>query len=143
MKAYPHYLMMWLVFSLLFTMAVVGLELLEGNRITTSQYYGLRNIGVIFILFTLLLGMALYPLLFLPLTLLVHRWIHLFPVRLFVYGGVGGAVGIWMFGFLYEYLEDGQLIEAYDLNMASSIILFALAGLFYGLADHFIGKRRE
>lgn len=143
MKTFPHYLMMWLVFSLLFTMAVVGLELLEGNRITTSQYYGLRNIGVIFILFTLLFGMALYPLLFLPVTLLVHRWIRLFLVRLLVYGGIGGAIGIWMFSFLYEYLEDGQLIEAYDLNMTSSIILFALAGLFYGLADHFIGKRRE
>ena len=143
MKTFPHYLMMWLVFSLLFTMAVVGLELLEGSRITTSQYYGLRNIGVIFILFTLLLVMALYPLLFLPLTLLVHRWIRLFSVRLLVYGVVGGAFGIWMFGFLYEYLEDAQLIEAYGLNMASAIILFALAGLFYGLADHFTGKRRE
>ncbi|MGM9951022.1 MAG: hypothetical protein ACI33P_12895, partial [Lysinibacillus sp.] len=136
MKNFFHYLMMWLVFSFLFTLAVVGVELLEGYKITSSQYYGLRNLGGMLILLALLLCMVLYPLLLLPLTLLVHRWIRLFPIQLLIYGCFGGACGMWVFNWLYNDPPNHSYIDGYGLNRASAIILFALVGLFYGLADH-------
>ena len=141
MKNFFHYGMMWLVFATLLTGAVIGLELVEGNKITSTQYYGLRNMGGIFILLIFLVSIVLYPFTFLPLTLLVHRWIRPFPIRLLIYGGIGGACAIWVFNRLYNDPPGSHFIDAYDLNLASAVILLLLVGLLYGLADYYVGKR--
>ena len=134
--------MMWLVFAMVLTGAVIGLELIEGDKITSTQYYGLRNMGGIFILFILLCSLVLYPFTCLPLTLLVHRWIRPFSIQLLIFTGVGGICGMWVFDMLYNDPPGSHLRDAYNLHIASAVILFGLAGLVYGLVDYYIGKRK-
>jgi hypothetical protein len=141
LKFFKHYFMMWLIFSILTTLTTLGLELLEGNKITTTEYYGLRNLGVTFIIFSLLTSIAIYPFSFFPLTLLVNAFINSLIVRVIIYLFVSGASGICIFNRLYNY-TNGYLIKSYELNMYTSIILFSVAGLIYGLLDYFL-KNKE
>jgi len=50
MKVFKHSIRMSLIFSILFLLATIGLELIEGYKITTTAYYGLKNMGVSFII---------------------------------------------------------------------------------------------
>ncbi|MDF2663824.1 MAG: hypothetical protein K0Q94_6615, partial [Paenibacillus sp.] len=84
-----RYLFMWLAFVVLFSAAVTGLEVWEGNKITTTEYYGLRNIGLIYLAVTVLPAVGLYPVTLLPLSVLIRKVIKPLPVRLFLYGAAG------------------------------------------------------
>ncbi|SFF29173.1 hypothetical protein SAMN05216378_5821 [Paenibacillus catalpae] len=139
MSLLRHGLLMWAVFILLFTLSTFGLELLEGNKIMTTEYYGWRNIGITFIFLILLFNIVPYLVSFLPVTLLANLWIRPLGVRLVIYMIAGGLYGLWMFQRLYGHWE-GYLAEGYALNRNSSIILFGSAGILYGILDQYFKK---
>jgi hypothetical protein len=132
-----RYLFMWLAFVVLFSAAVTGLEVWEGNKITTTEYYGLRNIGLIYLAVTVLPAVGLYPVTLLPLSVLIRKVIKPLPVRLFLYGAAGSLGGIRMFRSLY----DDYFVRGYGLNVSSSVLVFGAFGLAYALADHYIASR--
>lgn len=136
MNFFKHYLILGVVFTLLFTSATIGLELLEGNKLTTTEYYGLNNLGFTFILYISVLSFLLYPVSFLPLTLLVHKFTNLLIGRIFIYSSIAGLIGIWVFNKLYNY-RDGSFIKEYELNINSAILVFGIAGFIYALIDYY------
>ena len=140
MNGCKHYLTLWGVFIILFTLANVGLEILEGNKITTTEYYGLRNIGIMFILFHFILGFIIYPISFLPLTYLTNKFVNSSIVRVVIYSLIGGISGVWAFNRLYGYVGD-YYINGYELNISSAIIVFGVSGFIYALVDYYIFKK--
>lgn len=132
-----RYLFMWLAFVVLFGAAVLGLEVWEGNKITTTEYYGLRNVGLIYLAVTVLPAVGLYPVTLLPLSVLIGKLIRPLPVRLFLYVAAGCLGGIWVFRSLY----DDYFVEGYGLNMSSAVWVFGAFGIAYALADHYIASR--
>ncbi|WP_336776322.1 hypothetical protein [Paenibacillus sp. MMO-58] len=135
------YIWLWVVFIILFTMAAIGLEILEGNKITTTEYYGLRNMGSIFVMFCLLCSIVIYAVTFFPLTLLLTRFVKLLPARIVLYSIAGGIVGIWVFDQFYD-LGDDYYVKGYGLNVNSALILFGLAGFFYSIMDKFLERKK-
>lgn len=131
---------MWTSFAFLFTIATFGLELLEGNKITTTAYYGLRNLGLTFIIFISLFSVILYLISFLPVTIIVNKFINALMVRVIIYSIQGGIIGIWAFNKLYGF-ADGYLIKEYDLDKNSAIFIFGIAGLLYALVDYYFKKK--
>lgn len=125
---------MWGFFTILFTFAILGLEIFEGNKITTTEYYGLRNMGIIFILFHFIIGLIIYPISFFPLSFLINKFLNILIVRLVIYSLIGVFSGIWTFNRLYGF-ADGYFINGYELNMSSAIIIFGVSGLVYALVD--------
>lgn len=140
MNIFRRYLMTWLYFTFLFTLAAFFLDLFEGNKITTTEYYGLRNLGFAFVISTVLFVFILYPVSFLLLTIFLNRFLSSFITRIIIYAVAGGLSGIWAFNKLYDYQND-YFIKGYDLNISTSIILFALAGLIYGFFDSYLKKK--
>ncbi|NIK72017.1 MULTISPECIES: hypothetical protein [unclassified Paenibacillus] len=136
------YIWLWAVYIFLFTAAAIGLEILEGNKITTTEYYGLRNMGSIFVMFCLLSSIALYVVTFLPLTLLLTRFVKLLPARIILYSIAGGIVGIWVFDQFYD-LGDEYYVKGYGLNVNSALILFGLAGFVYAVTDTYLGSKKK
>ncbi|WP_226669646.1 hypothetical protein [Metabacillus litoralis] len=139
MVRYKYYLTMWGVFALLYTLAAVGMEFFEGNKITTTLYYGLRNIGFGFILFNLVHSIIVYPISFLPLTFLLNKFTKSFSLRIIIYSFVGGISGIWVFRHLYGF---ENLISSYELNRSSAIIMFGISGFVYALVDYYNTKKK-
>lgn len=131
------YLWLWIVFSVAFTSAALGLELVEGNKITTTEYYGLRNMGGIFMVFCLLSSIVLYVVTFFPLTLLCARFVKPLLARIVIYSIAGGAIGIWAFDQFYD-LRDDYYVMGYGLNLESAIFLFGAAGFLYSVVDKFL-----
>ncbi|WP_202081726.1 hypothetical protein [Caldalkalibacillus salinus] len=133
MNRFIHYLIMWGVFTILFTLATVGLEILEGNKIKTTEYYGLMNLGfLMFIVFYFIFGLIIYPISFLPLTFLANKFVNSTIVRIVIYSIIGGISGIGAFNRLY----GGYFINRYELNISSAIIVFGVSGLIYALVDY-------
>jgi len=131
---------MWIIFSVIFTIAALGLEIIEGYKITTTAYYGLKNAGVAIIIFNFIFCMFIYPISFLLLTYIVNRYIkHYLIIKSIVYTIAGGLSGIWAFNKIYGYAE-GSFIKGYNLNINTSIVLFSIAGLLYFLMDYKINK---
>jgi hypothetical protein len=128
---------MWLAFVILYSVAVTGLEVWEGNKITTTEYYGLRNIGLIYLAVTVLPAIGLYPVTLLPLSVLIGKVIKPMPVRLLLYCAAGCFGGIWIFRSLY----DDYFVKGYGLNISSAVLVFGAFGLAYALADHYIASR--
>ncbi|WP_339147157.1 MULTISPECIES: hypothetical protein [unclassified Sutcliffiella] len=134
MNSYKHYLTMWGVFALLYTLATVCLEFLEGNKISTTIYYGLKNVGLGFVLFNLVHSLFLYLISFLPLTFFLNKITKSFSPRFIIYSFIGGLSGIWVFNHLYGF---ENLISSYELNRRSAIIVFGVSGFIYSLADYY------
>lgn len=130
-----QYIILLIIFPIIFTLATIGLELMEGNKITTTAYYGLRNIGVLFIFFIYPFSVILYCIIFLPLTLIMNKFYESNGIlKIIIFSFVGCLCGIWAFNKLYGYAE-GSLIRGYNLNISSAIILYSLAGLIYSIFD--------
>ncbi|WP_336789390.1 hypothetical protein [Paenibacillus sp. MMO-177] len=136
------YIWLWAVYIILFTLAAIGLELLEGNKITTTEYYGLRNMGSIFVMFCLLSSVVMYVVTFFPLTLLLTRLVKLWPARIILYSIAGGIIGIWVFDQFYD-LGDDYYVKGYGLNVNSALILFGLAGFIYAVMDRFLDRKKK
>jgi len=139
-KYIRNQIIMWISFVILFFLATITLELFEGNKITTTAYYGLRNLGGTFIFFTLLIGIVLYPILFFLLSVLVTNFVHSLIIRIIIYTSIGGLSGIFVFNHLYGFSKE-NFIEGYDLQINNAIIIFSIVGLIYALLDYFFKKK--
>lgn len=112
---------------------------MEGNKITTTAYYGLKSIGVLFIFFIYLFSVILYSIIFLPLTLIINRYFNSNGIlKIIIFPFSGCLCGIWTYK-LYGY-TNGWLIRGYDLSINSAIILYSLAGLIYSIFDYSLRK---
>ena len=133
MKIFYHCLIMWGPFVVLFALAGFGLEVLEGNKIRTSEYFSL---GVWYLFIAGSLAFIFYIVTFFPLTFIVNKLVKhlLFKVVIFtIFGGV-------IVAFAFEKLYSSRFIEEYNLNIVSAVILFSLAGLLYSLIESSVKK---
>lgn len=144
MKINRYHFEMWIVFSIIFTFAALGLELIEGYKITTTAFYGLKNAGPVLVLYYFTFYMMLYPVSVLPLTLIVNRYIKRSNqiLKSIVYIIGGGLFGAWFFDKVYGH-ADGSFIRGYNLNISTSIILFSIAGLLYFLVDYKLKNKND
>jgi len=139
MKFLKHHILLWIVFCFVFTLAVLGLELLEGNKITTTEYYGLSNLGFVIIFIEFIGILIVYPITFFPLTLLLHWLVRSNILKTVIYTVAGGASGLWIFQLLYGDF-DNYFVTGYGLDVSTSIILFCVAALLYSGADLLLRK---
>lgn len=135
MRAVKH-IMLWGISSVLFTLASFGLELLEGNKISTSEYYGFRNIGFVILFLMWLLSSVLYPIVLFPLSWVVRKIANPLISRLMilVLSGIGGYV-------FFHMSYDERFIQEYQLNSRTGIILYVIAGFIYVLVDYYIERQ--
>lgn len=133
-----RHLILWIAFIILFTAAALSLELLEGYKVTTTEYYGLRNIGFVFIALQFLIASIFYPIILLPLSLVIRKIASSFS-RVLIYCLLGGIGGILIFDKLYS----DDFIQEYHLNISSAILLFGTVGLIYALLDDYLGRRQS
>lgn len=137
MRAFGYILVMWASFAFLFSLSILGLELMEGTKITTSEYYGLRNIGIIFLGMISLTACLFYPVTLLPLSWLIRTRVKPLAARVTLYIILGGIGGMLIFHFMY----DDYFIRGYDLKIGSAVIIFSAFGLLYAIADQLSGSR--
>lgn len=125
------YFVLWFVFITLFTCTIVGLESIEGYKIGTTEYYGLRNLGLVLAIIPIFISSLLYPVIILPLSWLlgILRWIRAsrIPYAL-LYAALWAVSGLWLFHELYE----PRFVQEYELQVSTAVILFGLVGLIYG-----------
>ncbi|MBD3917572.1 hypothetical protein H8B09_02300 [Paenibacillus sp. PR3] len=131
-----RYLILWFVSVILFNGAFLGLELLEGNKITTTEYYGLRNIGVTFLFITFFLSIIVSAV-FLIITAVLHRWARrIWPLHYALYCGLGIYAG-WRF---FYTLYNESFVSEFHLNMSTAYMVFGAAGLLYSIMDTVLGR---
>lgn len=136
MKGFYHCLIMWIPFVLLFTYAIFGLELLEGNKIMLSEHIRLNNPGVFQLLMEIALVIFLYPISFLPLTLIVSEYVQKLILKLLIFTFFGGLLGALVFKIIF----NAYLIEEFKLSIFSSIIIFSIAGILYTFVELFFKR---
>lgn len=134
-----HYILLWVAFCFIFTLAIFGLELLEGNKITTTEYYGLRNLGFVIIFMEFIGILIIYPISFFPLTILLNWLLRSNLVKVSIYIFAGGLSGCWIFHILYGDF-DNYFVTGYGLHQSTSIILFCVAALLYGGLDFLLRR---
>lgn len=135
MEIVKHFFL-WIFMIVLFVAAAVVLELFEGSKIMTTEYYGLRNIGLTFVLLMVVYAFLFYPITLLPISLVVHKLVKSLMIKASIYILFGGLVGVYMFHYLYD-----NFVSGYELNRNSSIIIFAVVGLLYALAENMLHRR--
>ncbi len=135
MRAVKH-IILWITSVTLFTLAFLGVELMEGYKIGTSEYYGLRNIGFIFVSMIFLFSTVIYPVFLWPLSWVVGKITNPFigRVLILILSGIGGYA-------LFYKAYDERFIREYDLNSITAIIFFSIAGIIYILVDYFLERR--
>lgn len=135
MRAVKH-IMLWIISTVVFTLASSGLELIEGDKITTTEYYGFRNIGFVIIFLNFLFSSVLYPIVLFPLSWIARKISNPFisRVMILILSAIGGYV------FFYKAYNDRFILE-YHLNSSTAIILFGIAGFVYVLVDYFIERK--
>ena len=121
-------------FIILFSVGALCLELSEGYKITTTEYYGLRNIGFIFIAMMFLIASVLYPVILFPLSLVLCKIVTAPFIRVILYSVLGGIGGILMFHKLY----NDSFIQQFNLNISSSILIFGAVGFSFALMDNYL-----
>ncbi|WP_248924965.1 hypothetical protein [Paenibacillus hamazuiensis] len=133
MRIFRYILVMWTSFALLFSLSILVLELMEGSKITTTEYYGLRNIGIVFIGMIGLTASLIYPATLMPLSWLLRTRVMSAAARITLYTFLGGICGVIIFDWMY----DDYFVKDYDLKVSSAVIIFSAFGLLYALADQF------
>lgn len=138
-----HYGAMWIVFVLLVSISAFGLEILEGEKIKTTEYYGLQNLGFTYLavifLFISLPASALYFVTVLPLSVLLRKRSRLmFWIRTVIFSILGAAGGKWVFHKQYSNFIEGY---GYDLNDLTAVIVFAICGFVYSIIDGFLAGK--
>jgi len=130
------HIMLWFVSTILFTLASFGLELLEGNKISTTEYYGFQNIGFVFIFLAFLFSAVLYPIIIFPFSWVVRMIANplISRIMILLLSGIGGYV------FFYKAYDE-RFIQEYHLNSSIAIILFGIAGSIYVLVDYYLDQR--
>ncbi|MGG3504064.1 hypothetical protein ABES58_01145 [Paenibacillus lautus] len=125
-----RYFLLWFVFIWMFTGAIVGLEYIEGYKIATTEYYGLRNMGLVLVIIPIFLSSILYPVIVLPLSWLIGmiRWVRASLILYALLYAVMWA-GAWALLFYESY--EVRFIQEYELYVSTAIILFGVVGLVY------------
>lgn len=139
-----HYGAMWIVFVILVFVGALGLEIMEGLKITTTEYYGLTNLGNTYLVIIFFLicfpSSVLYFVAVLPLSVLLRKGTFaMFFVRTNIFIVLGAAGG----KLLFQKLFMDHLIKGYDLNEFTAIIIFGACGLAYSLIDAFLMKKAD
>ena len=136
MKTFYHCLIMWIPFVLLFTYATFGLEFLEGKKILTSEHIELNNSEHFYLFMETALVICLYPISFLPLTLIVNKLVENLLFKTVIFTFFGGLLGALVFKIIF----NSFFIEIYKLSIISSIIMFSIAGLLYAFVESFFKR---
>ena len=136
-KTFYHCLSMWIPFGILFTFAGLGLELIEGKKITTTEYWGIYDLKIIYLFLIGSVTFILYIFSFMPVTFVVSKFIESLRFKVVIFTFFGGVVGVFALKILY----GARLIEEYHLNFYSAIIIFGLAGFLYALVEMLISKK--
>ena len=136
MKTFYHCLIMWIPFVLLFTYATFGLEFLEGKKILTSEHIELNNSELFYLFMETVLVICLYPISFLPLTLIVNKFVENLLFKTVIFTFFGGLLGALVFKIIF----NSFFIEIYKLSIISSIIMFSIAGLLYAFVESFFKR---
>lgn len=137
MKTIYHCLIMWVPFIVLFGLAGVGLEILEGNKIRTSEYMtGLRDFGIGYVFLMGSYAFILYPITFWPLTFILSKIVKNWIFKVVTFTLFGGGIGAFSLKFIYGF----RFIVEYHLNIVSSIILFGIAGILYTMVEISVKK---
>lgn len=137
MKTFYHCLIMWIPFIVLFALAGFGLEVLEGRKIRTSEYMtGFRDLGAGYMFLMGSLAFILYPISFLPLTLLVSRFMKNWLYKVASFTLCGGAIGAFSCIIIY----DSRFIEEYNVSIVNSMLFFGIAGFLYALVENAVKK---
>lgn len=125
-----RYFVLWFVFIFLFTGAIVGLEYIEGYKIATTEYYGLRNLGFVLVIIPILLSSLVYPVIVFPLSWLIGsmRWVR---ASLLLYALLYAVMWAGVGGFLFYECYDARFIQEYELHVSTAVILFGTVGLVY------------
>lgn len=136
LNAVQRFLVLGIEFVIVMLSAVVALEFLEGFKIATSEYYGLRNAGHIFFLLIFITFspyvFAFYVVVVSPISWLLRKYVPFVIPRLLAYCVGCGLLGSWVFGQMFS----NYMIESYYLNRVTSIWIFALAGLIYVVVEN-------
>lgn len=135
MRVVKH-IMLWVITMILFTSASFGVELLEGNKISTTEYYGFRNIGIAYLFLIFLVPSVLYPIVIFPLTWVVRKIANPLVSRIIIL--ILSVIGGYIF-FQRSYNE--RFVMEYHLNSSTAIILFGVAGFIYVLADYYMERQ--
>ncbi|OAX48586.1 hypothetical protein [Paenibacillus sp. AD87] len=136
-----RFLVLGIEFVIVMLSAVVALEFLEGFKIGTSEYYGLRNAGHIFFLLIIITFspyvFAFYTVVVSPISWLLRKYVPFIIARVLIYSVSCGLLGSWVF----DQMFSDYMIESYYLNRATSIWLFALAGVIYAVVENRVIQR--
>lgn len=138
-KLLKHYSLLWAGFCIIFTLAIFALELIEGNKITTTEYYGLMNLGFVIIFIEFIAILIFYPITFFPITLLFNWFIRSNIAAVVLFTIMGCVSGWWIFQKLYADF-DNYFVDGYGLNVSTAIILFGAAALLYGILNAWLRR---
>lgn len=128
----------WICFTLLFLSAALCLERIEGFKITTTEYYGLQNFGLGFVFIMFFLAVAFYPIILLPLSILIRKVVKMSVIPFLIYSLLGVIGGMVVFDFLY----DDYFVLLYKLNKTSAILIFGFVGFLFALLENLLNRRR-
>ncbi|MDF2661783.1 MAG: hypothetical protein K0Q94_4574 [Paenibacillus sp.] len=137
LNLFRHYSILWVCFIVLFSAATFGMELLEGYKIMTTEYMGIRNVGPILTALFCIIAAVGYPLSLMLVSMLIRKTVKVALVRAFVYTLIGAVGGIWIFDAFYP----AEFVQRYDLNRSIAIVFFGTAGLLYAWIDNVLAKK--
>ncbi|OXM14861.1 hypothetical protein CGZ75_18520 [Paenibacillus herberti] len=123
------YVILCVVYIIIFMGALLMVELIEGRKITTTEYMGLTNMGGGYVILAFFFTVILYVLAVLPLTLVVNRWLR-HPL---LQGVLFTGLAIWAGQFQYRSYEF--FIEGYGVQPWTSWWVFGTAGILYTAAN--------
>ncbi|MCL6661988.1 hypothetical protein PAEN_18255 [Paenibacillus amylolyticus] len=143
-NAVQRYMVLAFIFIGIFFTALIVLERVEGYHITTTEYYGLRNLGGLIYILSLILGfghylIAFYVVIISPISWLLRKYVCSPMVRIFIYMVGFGWGGLWVFDLMY----NPYFVNGYHLNRMTSIWIFAIAGLVYAIVENKIWRRGQ
>ncbi len=139
-----RFAVMWVIFMALFFIGTMGLEMTEGLKIGTTEYYGLRNIGVVFLFATFIVyglpASALYVAIVIPASVLLRQKNRAaLLAKIAIFTALGCAGGKAMFDAMFM----DHLVDWYELNENTAVAIFGACGLAYALIDVFSARGRR
>ncbi|MFS0855974.1 hypothetical protein [Paenibacillus taichungensis] len=141
LNAVQRFLVLGIEFVIVMLSAVVAVEVLEGYKVTTTEYYGLRNVGHIFFLLIFITFsphvFAFYTVVVSPISWLLRKYVPFIIAKVIVYSVGCGLLGSWVFDQMFR----DHIVETYHLNRTTSIWLFALAGMIYAIVENRVIQR--
>ncbi|MBH5320398.1 hypothetical protein I6N90_21630 [Paenibacillus sp. GSMTC-2017] len=122
----------WFVFIILYSGAIIGLEVMEGSKITTTLHMGLRDLGVSFIFIVGTFSAVAYFVTLLPLSILIRKFVRnrLLPIILYtiLFSLSGKVIFHWLFG--------DDFSQAYELKIETALLIFGITGFIYSIIDY-------